>query len=576
MKIIFILMFTVFGLYAAASAEKYKIYVETFETEAASEEAMIILEKDPNMIYLKKKYGFSIFKRPLNEFFVVGLGPFENKTIVLHVLDTVQDKNRDALVIKIHAYEEDANRTIVRYPFHREANETVSNELEAEMISVPKIVNEEVNTTEKEELLPVLEMNASRTEAVLTEQSEPENEIVTVLIDENGIEEEIVTIAVEEDDPDVITVEDDVMPLDVKEEPSLKPDQSVSMDRPEYYKAGYKRKTLIAEDKSPETESTTEVERAVSSDAQVVKKAFLEENLIIINLILMAVIVILLLALIMLISVLLKRKKITENDTDLSRPLMVDRRNQESNKVQVRDDNQLLVDLHSHLIPGIDDGSKSMEDSIAMILKLQSLGYKKLITTPHTMSHRFPNTSEIILSGLEELKRELSYRNIDIEIEAASEYYLDEHFLELIEKGDILTFNGNYLLFEMSYMQPPINMEDIIFRIKVAGYQPVLAHPERYRFLYSDFEKYEQIKDMGVLFQLNINSLSGYYSKEAQKIALKLVEKGMIDFLGSDTHKSVQLDNLEKVKQTKQYKQIFHNNTILNNTLLRVRERRQS
>jgi len=228
----------------------------------------------------------------------------------------------------------------------------------------------------------------------------------------------------------------------------------------------------------------------------------------------------------------------------------------------------LYVDIHSHLIPGIDDGSKTTFESIKLIQSFEKMGYKKLITTPHIMSHRYKNSSEIILEKLEYLKDALIDHEVNIKIEAASEYYLDNHFLELLGKKDLLTFHSNYLLFEMSYTNAPSDLTDIIFEIEQAGYQPVLAHPERYLFMHDNFEEYEALKEYGVLFQLNINSLAGYYSKNVQKIAQKLVDNGMIDFLGSDVHKERQVKTLDKMLQSPLFHKIFEKNNIRNNELL--------
>ena len=225
------------------------------------------------------------------------------------------------------------------------------------------------------------------------------------------------------------------------------------------------------------------------------------------------------------------------------------------------------VDLHSHLIPGIDDGSKSMDESIELILALKVLGFTKLITTPHIMKHRFPNTSEVILSGLNHVREELKNREIEISLEAASEYYLDEHLIELINKRDILTFGDNYLLFEMSYNLKPLSLESTVYEMKIAGYKPVLAHPERYFFMHEDFSIYEKLKEQGVLFQVNLNSFGGYYSKPVQKVAHRLMEKGWIDFIGSDTHKSSHVDHFTKNVNSKILKKIFEKNTILNDCL---------
>lgn len=225
------------------------------------------------------------------------------------------------------------------------------------------------------------------------------------------------------------------------------------------------------------------------------------------------------------------------------------------------------VDIHSHLIPGIDDGSKSMEQSVEMIKRLKQMGFKKLITTPHIMQYQYDNTTDIILGGLQRVRQELEKQNIDIKIEAASEYFLDEHFLELIKERDVLTFGDKYLLFELSYTMKPLNLESAIFEMIAAGYKPVLAHPERYLFLHKNFEEYKWLKRKGLLFQVNLNSFSGYYSKAVQKVANRLAEEGLIDFIGSDTHKERQLVHLEKNLHSKVMEKIFKNNTILNDSL---------
>ena len=227
----------------------------------------------------------------------------------------------------------------------------------------------------------------------------------------------------------------------------------------------------------------------------------------------------------------------------------------------------IITDIHSHLIPGIDDGVKSMDESIAMIKCYIDLGYTKLITTPHIMSHRYPNTSSILRQGLFTVKQELRSRGLKIELDVASEYYLDDTVMQLVERRDILTFGKNYMLFEMSYVQPLHYLEDMLFEIKVAGYTPVLAHPERYMYMHDDFTKYERLKELGVLFQVNIPSLGGYYSKPVQKSAEKIAKAGLIDFVGSDAHNMGHLDTVALVQKKKSYAKLLANNTILNHTL---------
>ncbi len=227
----------------------------------------------------------------------------------------------------------------------------------------------------------------------------------------------------------------------------------------------------------------------------------------------------------------------------------------------------LGCDMHSHFIPGIDDGAKTIEDSVQLITELYNMGYKKVVTTPHIMSDYYRNTPEIILSGLEKVKIALKEANIPIEVEAASEYYIDFDFERKLKTEKLLTFGDNYLLFEISYMNPPDNLYHIIFEMQMLGYRPVLAHPERYNFWHSDFEKYENFIDKGVLLQMNINSLTGYYSVATRKIAEQMIDKNMISFLGTDCHHVGHIELMKKVVYEKHLHQLFDSGKLLNKNL---------
>ncbi len=227
----------------------------------------------------------------------------------------------------------------------------------------------------------------------------------------------------------------------------------------------------------------------------------------------------------------------------------------------------LLVDMHSHLIPGIDDGVDDFEESVAIVKGLKDIGYKKLITTPHIMSDFYRNEPEVILEGRDKLRAILKEREIDIEIEAAAEYYLDDHFENMLSKKNLLTFGDNYVLVETSYLNAPSNFIELIFNAKIAGYKPILAHPERYIFLYDDFGKYEELYGRDILFQLNLASLVGYYSKEAKKIAENLLKNNMVNFIGTDIHHIRHLDSLIASTQTPAF-QAATGMKLLNNTLL--------
>jgi len=225
----------------------------------------------------------------------------------------------------------------------------------------------------------------------------------------------------------------------------------------------------------------------------------------------------------------------------------------------------LRCDIHSHLLAGIDDGAKDWEDALAIILELKKCGVTKLITTPHIMSDVYRNTPEIIEGKLIELKSQLSEQKIEIEIEAAAEYYLDEHlYQQVLDKQRLLTFGNNYLLFETNFLSEPYFLKNFIFHASSQGYQLVLAHPERYGYM--TLSKAEDLKNRGVLLQLNTISLNAFYSKPIQKMAQQLIDKGWINFLGSDCHTMIQAAELAKTMKQKYYRKALEL-PLLNRTL---------
>jgi tyrosine-protein phosphatase YwqE len=228
-------------------------------------------------------------------------------------------------------------------------------------------------------------------------------------------------------------------------------------------------------------------------------------------------------------------------------------KSRESEYPPLSDFSSVGTDIHSHLIPGIDDGVKTLEESIEMIRALSDMGYKKLVTSPHIMSDFFKNTPEIIHAGLEKVRAEIKRYAIPVELEAAAEYYLDEQFLQKIKEENLLTFGDRYVIFEVSYINPPDLLNSTIFELNIHGYKPILAHPERYPYWYSKFDEYYKIKEAGVLFQLNTNSLTGYYGPPAKKIAERMIDEKMIDFIGSDLHGQRHLDALKKVVHEKYF-----------------------
>ena len=225
----------------------------------------------------------------------------------------------------------------------------------------------------------------------------------------------------------------------------------------------------------------------------------------------------------------------------------------------------LKTDIHSHFIPGIDDGSPDMETSILLIKKMQELGYSKVITTPHVMSDFYKNSSETILKGLAAVRSELKLQNINMDINAAAEYYLDFDFEQKIGKEKFLTFGDNYILVELSFMQVPNNLFDIVFKLQMEGYKVVLAHPERYG--YYNQEDYDSLIIRGVLLQINLLSLIGYYSPQIQQKTKELIAKNQVSFVGTDCHNMNHAELYEKCQTKKAWHDLVNSGKLLNATL---------
>jgi tyrosine-protein phosphatase YwqE len=236
-------------------------------------------------------------------------------------------------------------------------------------------------------------------------------------------------------------------------------------------------------------------------------------------------------------------------------------------EIEVLDLSWLEVDMHSHLIPGIDDGSKTMEESLKLIKRLSDYGLRKLITTPHIMSEYYKNTPEIISMGLEELRKAIKNEGIPVEIDAAAEYYMDEIFLEKITEGEkLLTFGEGYVLVETGFVNRPQMLLETLFQLEISGYKPILAHPERYQYLIGDKSLLEDLVDRKILFQINLLSLTGFYSKPVKDFAESLLERDLVKFLGTDCHNERYLDMLETLPKQKSYPSI-KNVSWMNTTL---------
>ncbi|HKB45892.1 MAG TPA: CpsB/CapC family capsule biosynthesis tyrosine phosphatase [Chitinophagaceae bacterium] len=228
----------------------------------------------------------------------------------------------------------------------------------------------------------------------------------------------------------------------------------------------------------------------------------------------------------------------------------------------------LKADMHSHLIPGIDDGSPDIETSLQLIRGMMELGYKKLITTPHIMRDMYKNTRQIILQGLEQLRTAVKAEALDVEINAAAEYFLDDYVEGLIKNNEpLLTISGNMVLVEFSMAHPSMSLKDILFDLQMQGYQPVVAHPERYSYLGNNKEFYDELKDIGCLFQLNLLSLGGYYGKQVHDLAQYLIKKEYYDLVGTDLHHARHLDALHNPALVFPLRKLFDSGKIRNEQL---------
>lgn len=216
---------------------------------------------------------------------------------------------------------------------------------------------------------------------------------------------------------------------------------------------------------------------------------------------------------------------------------------------------QFTADLHSHLLPGLDDGSASMEDTLAMLRVFSQLGFYKVVTTPHVYENHYNNTPEVINEKLTEVRQAIKEAGIEIRIEAAAEYFFDEKFTAKVKaKTPLLSFGQNYVLFETPFMIEPINLKEIIRDLQDQGYNPILAHPERYAYLVADRNKVKDYFQTGVLFQINALSFIGQYDKPTQKLAEWMVENELVHFIGSDCHKMKHLDGYKEAMNTKHYR----------------------
>jgi len=223
----------------------------------------------------------------------------------------------------------------------------------------------------------------------------------------------------------------------------------------------------------------------------------------------------------------------------------------------------VAVDMHSHILPGIDDGAQNVEESIILVKRMMELGIKKIIATPHVMVDFYRNTPETINNALTLLKEELVKQGIDIPVEAAAEHYFDETFEPRIDAGKLLPFGDNYVLYEYSFVNQPQNWFEAMRKMSQAGYKPILAHPERYPYLSTD--TMSMMRGWGCNMQMNTISLTGYYGRETKKRAEEMVDLDLVDFISSDMHHPRHADALKDALLSPHLEKLLFNDYPLKN-----------
>lgn len=213
-----------------------------------------------------------------------------------------------------------------------------------------------------------------------------------------------------------------------------------------------------------------------------------------------------------------------------------------------------MTDVHSHILFGIDDGSRTISESVELLKKLKSVGFNNVILTPHFIVDSIYNSSyESNMKIYNELKERLINENIDINIYLGNEIFIDKNIPTLLEKNIIISLNDTkYVLVEFPMHNKLLNLEDILYEIRSRGYEVIIAHPERYDIFKKDYSIVDKLREDGFLFQGNYSSILGYYGKDCIKLLKYMLKRHYIDFLGTDIHrmeKTYAIDNFKKIEK---------------------------
>ncbi len=228
----------------------------------------------------------------------------------------------------------------------------------------------------------------------------------------------------------------------------------------------------------------------------------------------------------------------------------------------------LVTDMHSHILPGIDDGAKTVEDSKALINVLYQKGFRNFICTPHVYQDLYPNSTETIKAAFNTLLPVVNVAYPDVTINFAAEYFLDEAFDNKLEKNEkLLTVYENNVLIEHAFVQPPPDILTKVFNLQMAGYMPIYAHPERYEFYVKSKKSYHKLYDAGCLFQINLLSLIGYYGKAPMELAKYLIENKMVNLIGTDIHHDKHINAFQQFSDNKLFQELLKQGVLQNSKI---------
>ncbi len=228
----------------------------------------------------------------------------------------------------------------------------------------------------------------------------------------------------------------------------------------------------------------------------------------------------------------------------------------------------IKTDMHSHILPGIDDGAQTVEHSLALIQVLYNNGIRKFICTPHIYKELYDNTTETIENAYKILKPIVAEKFPDVSLNFAAEYFMDDYFDDKLEQNEkLLTLWENNVLIEHSFVQPPVDINNKIYKMQLNGYNPVYAHPERYEFYMQNKKAYHKLMDAGCTFQINLLSLTGYYGKAPLELAKYLIDNKMVKLVGSDIHHDRHIEAFENFNNNKYFKELLQQGLLINDLI---------